>query len=143
MRYNLQLAEAFQKTTIGLDGIIEALGGEPPPNPKTIVWYNDGSISSFNIIGELHQENIPNIKNAIKIDIGNTVTNLRISAFQARSNLTTVLIPKSVKNIGKYSFVMCPAIVTFKERTKAEVQAMTDFRWYIRTNKIICTDGTL
>ena len=46
MRYNLKLAEAFHKTDIGLDGILVALGKEPP-NPKTVVTYQGGTIEEY------------------------------------------------------------------------------------------------
>lgn len=212
-RYNFELAQAFHKTDIGLDGIIRSLGGEPIPRHKeTIVWYNDESISTYNIVGELGQNSIPNKVNAVKVEIGtavtsigdylfyecydlksiimsnsitsigssafsgcvglsaitisnnvesigseafnscealtsitlpNSVTSIGSAAFSYCNTLTSITLPNSVTSIGYWAFGQCPATVTFEGKDKATVQGMTEFRWEIGTDKIVCTDGTL
>lgn len=109
MRYNLQLAEAFQKTTIGLDGIIEALTypPEPPPqNPKTVVTYQNSDVAEYLIEGELGRDSIPDVADAVKVDIGTAVTSIR-GAFEDCSGLTSITIPNGVTNIGEYAFSEC------------------------------------
>lgn len=107
-RYNLKLAEAFHKTDIGLDGIIRSLGGEPIPRHKeTIVWYKNGSISSYEIKGQLGSESIPDKENAVKVDIGTAVTSIIDAMFIGCSGLTSVTIGNGVTSIGSSAFSDC------------------------------------
>ena len=107
-RYNFELAQAFHKTDIGLDGIIRSLGGEPIPRHKeTIVWYSDGSISSYEITGELKDGSIPDKENAVKVEIGTDVTSIVDYMFPYCSGLTSVTIGNRVTSIGQVSFYNC------------------------------------
>jgi hypothetical protein len=112
------VSQAFEGTSNGLDGIIEALRGhlppEPPPfpdHPETKVWYEDGSISSFNIVGTLARNT--DMTNAVKIEIGNTVTGIAADAFSyTYSKLTSIIIPSSVLRIGNSILKNCSSLVT-------------------------------
>lgn len=106
MRYNLKFVESCKKTTIGLDGIIESLGGIPS-HKATVVTYKDGSISSFKIEGELKQSSIPNRTNAIEVKFGDIVTSIGDSAFNSCSKLSSVIIPNSVTSIEGNAFSVC------------------------------------
>lgn len=81
--------------------------------------------------------------------------------------LTSLTLPSTMTSIGNYAFFACEALqninipssvtsiagsvlgggsnptFTFTDRTKAQVQGMSGFRWGVGTNKIVCTDGTL
>lgn len=111
MRYNLKLAEAFQKTTIGLDGIIEALT-YPPPNPKTVVTYQNGDVIEYLIEGELGQNSIPDKMNAVKVEIGTAVTSIGNSTFIDCFRLIYITIPDSVKSIGHDAFSNCSGLTS-------------------------------
>lgn len=142
---------------------------DPTIHPQTIIWFNrDGTIitkEEYDIIGEL-DESYARYQPATKIEIGTNVTSigeeaftscdklfsvnipstvLSIKQFAFHSNLMldTLIIPKTVSTIENPQFYGCPTTVTFEGRTKADVQQMTGFPWYIQSGKIICTDGTL
>jgi hypothetical protein len=84
------------------------------------VTYNDGSVSSFNIVGEIYgdsEEGIPtsqisNVINAVEIDIGNTVTSIGYWAFCYCDGLTSVTIPSSVTSIGRDAFCNCSGLTS-------------------------------
>ena len=78
----------------------------------TVVKYTDGTISSFNIVGELGENSIPNKGNAVEVKIGSSVTSIWDSAFLGCMNLTSVTIPDSVTNIGAYTFSGCSGLTT-------------------------------
>ena len=108
---------ALKNTEKGIDGIIEALGREPPvppipDHPETKVWYKDGSISSYEIEGTLVQNSIQDKTNTVKIEIGNTVTSIWQYAFSSCSNLTSVTIPNSVTSIGNNAFTECSGLIS-------------------------------
>ena len=79
-------------------------------HPETIVEYNDGTISSYNITGSFtggKQEiinnaivgpQIPNMGNATKLIIGSNCTSITGGAFS--SSLTSIFIPDSIISMG-------------------------------------------
>ena len=76
--------------------------------------------------------------------IPSSITNFGRDVFYNCTNLSSLTIPSTVSSIiGNYAFYNCPATVTFDGKDKTTVSGMTDFRWGIGTNKIICIDGTL
>lgn len=106
------LSSLFERVGEQLDGIIDAYKREKPPHPETIVEYENGSISSFNIEGELKSDSIPDITNAVKVDIGTAVTSIGDYAFYKCSSLTSVTIPDSVTSIGGGAFNDCSGLTS-------------------------------
>lgn len=165
------LKQAFAETGAQLDRIILAYRREKPPHPETIVEYANGSISSFNIEGELGSNSIPNKTNAVRVDIGTAVTSIGMSAFDHCSGLTSITIPDSVTSIEHYTFNYCTGLTSISipdsvtrignavfascehlstiifQKTKAEVQAMNPgpsaWFWSQPPVTIICTDGEI
>ena len=107
------LSSLFERVGEQLDGIIDAYRrGVTPPHPETIVEYANGSISSFNIEGELGQNSIPDKTNAVKAEIGTAVTSIGQSAFDGCSNLTLITIPNIVTSIGDHAFYNCSRLTS-------------------------------
>ena len=107
------LFEAAKETTIELNGVIKALGGTyPPPNPKTVVTYQNGDVAEYLIEGEIGSNSIPNKNNAVKVDIGTAVTSIGRIVFFGCSNLTSITIPDSVTNIGDCVFHSCSMLTS-------------------------------
>ena len=77
----------------------------------TVVKYNDDTTSSFNIVGMLKYDSIPNISAISEIDIGNSVTCIGNGAFNGCFDLTSVSIPDSVTNISSFAFWSCSSLV--------------------------------
>ena len=91
--------------------------GVTPPHPETIVWYEDGTISSINILGELNYNKwnaIPNARQIIKVDVGNSVTSIGNTAFGNMANplLREIYIPHSVSSVGSIIFQHCNDLST-------------------------------
>ena len=61
--------------------------------PYTFVYYADGSVSKLRLEGELEFNSIPNVANVTSVHIGNKVTSIGETAFQACERLTMVTIP--------------------------------------------------
>ena len=115
--------------------------GFPPPdikqwivdqtygNPRTVVKYLDGTVSSFDIVGTLSgtgneargydlsmSENwvmtvyptnqISNVISAVEIKVGTDVTSIVNEAFTYCVNLTSITIPSSVVSLSGYVFDM-------------------------------------
>lgn len=100
-----RLQQAFAETGVQLDRIIDAYERKQEFHPETIVWYQNGTISSFNIVGTLESSSIQNITDITKIEIGNTVTKIGLYAFQDCEQLTGILeLPPSVIEIGSGAF---------------------------------------
>ena len=70
----------------------------------TYVKYNDDTISSFNIVGEIGNSSISNKENVVEVKIGNTVTSIGNNMFNNYTKLTNVIMPNSVISIGKDAF---------------------------------------
>ena len=130
----------------------------------TVVKYQDGTISSFNIVGELGENSIPNKGNAVEVKIGSSVTSIGEGGLGNFANLTSVTIPDSVTSIGDgafggcyglsgitipdsvtsigdWAFYYCSALtsVTFKGKTLEQVQQMDNYPWEITGTSIIKT----
>ena len=73
----------------------------------TYVKYDNDTISSFNIVGEIDSESIPNKENAVEVKVGNGVTSIGDNAFYFCTSLTSVTIPDSVTSIGGSAFEWC------------------------------------
>lgn len=109
------IQKAFAQINERFDGIEKLLKREkydPTIHPETIIWYKDESISSFNIVGELGQNSIPNRTNTAKVEIGTFVTSVGQFIFQNCSSLTSVTIPDSVITIGIYAFDGCSGLTS-------------------------------
>lgn len=110
--WDQKLRGCLKETALGEDRIIEAYRREKPQHTETIVEYADGSISSFNIEGELGIESIPDNTNAIKVDIGTAVTSIGDWAFSDCSGLMSITIPDSVTSIGNSVFSRCSGLTS-------------------------------
>ena len=109
------LSALFVQTGEGLDNIISILrrGVEPiPDHPETIVWYQDGTVSSYNIVGELGENSVPDKMNAVKVEIGTAVTGIGEWAFEKCYSLTSITIPDSVTSIGDGAFNNCYSLTS-------------------------------
>lgn len=150
------LSEAARGTTKELNGVIRALRGTypppPPPNPKTVVYYQNGTIEELDLNGSVTKEQFPDDENIIKIELGTKVTEIAGSfSYDAFESLEEIIIPKTVISIGSDSlyFYRSTNIYTFLERTKADVQAMTNYPFGAGPhdgyagNTFRCTDGDL
>ena len=74
---------------------------------KTIVKYQDGTISILTIDGNIKWNTIPNLSDATEIIIGNTVDTLDEKSLSGGISLTSVTIPNSVSSIENSSFREC------------------------------------
>ena len=102
-----RIRTTFKETGFQLKRIIAAYRREKPSYSETTVEYANGSISSFNIEGELGQNSIPDKTNAVKVEIGSTVTSIGNDAFFRCFGLTSATIPDSVTSIGHWAFDDC------------------------------------
>jgi hypothetical protein len=110
-----RMSKAFEGTSDGLDGIIEALRGHlppPPSNPKTVVTYQNGDVVEYLIEGELGENSILNKEDAVKVEIGDGVTSIGNKAFYNCSSLSLVTIPDSVEEIGWWAFYSCSSLTS-------------------------------
>ena len=106
------LNEVFADTGAQLDRIVYAYERKAPPHPETIVEYANGSISSFNIEGELGTNSILDKTNAVKVDIGTAVTSIESNMFYDCSGLMLIIIPVNVTDIGSYAFSGCSGLTS-------------------------------
>lgn len=74
---------------------------------NTIITYQDGSVSSYSIIGEITYNSIANKSNIIFAEIGSDVSSLGNSAFSGCSKISTIIVPDYVEIIGPYAFSGC------------------------------------
>ena len=93
------------------------------PIIPTKVWYVDGSYKEFDIEGTFHGEiqshygtlQIDNYYDAIKIELGNKVTEIKDLPFYHpayTSSLMTIVIPNSVTSIGSSAFSSCSSLTS-------------------------------
>lgn len=73
----------------------------------TFVKYLDGTTSSFNIVGEISADSIPEVLNAVEVKIGDSVTSIASYAFDHCSGLSSITIGDSVASIGQAAFLSC------------------------------------
>lgn len=106
------LSSLFETVGGQLDGIIDAYRRKKPLPPETIVEYANGSISSFNIEGELGENSITDKENVVEIEIGTDVTSFGDYAFFGCTNLTSIMISDGVTSIGSYVFSDCPRLAS-------------------------------
>lgn len=140
------LDQAFTETGTQLDRIIVAYKRKKPSHPQTIVEYQDGSITEYDIVGKLEYGSISNVELAIKADIGNTVTSIGDDAFFSCTGLMSITIPNSVEGIGEYTFASCSGLtsISFSGKTKTQVQGMSNYPWNLNTGCTIhCADGDI
>jgi len=74
------------------------------------------------------------------VAIPESTTNIGENAFR-QSGITNITIPNSISNIGTNAFLDCTNLtsLTFKGKTLAEVQAMSNYPWGISDTSIIKT----
>lgn len=149
--------------------LVQLNGNAQPKDPSlTYIKYDDGSLSALTVTGNLTSNTIPNKSEMIYAEVGNqvtaivgesfkyspklkevklptSVTKLDGTGFQQMSQGIALNIPSSVSSIGNYLFSQSQNLsVTFNDRTMAEVQAMSGYRWNLKSPYyIICTDGTI
>lgn len=145
------LSKAAKGTTKELDGVIKVLGGTYI-GPKTIVTYQNGTILELDINGIVTKEQFPDDDNIVKIELGTKVTGIGTSfSYDSFESLEEIIIPKTVISIESDSlfFYRSTNIYTFLERTKGDVQAMTNYPFGAGPhdghagNTFRCTDGDL
>ena len=78
---------------------------------KTIVFYKSGAKRSYDIVGELDNR-FGEKDNIVRVEIGDSVTEIGNWAFYKCSSLTSVTIPNSVTSIGTFAFWYCPCKIT-------------------------------
>lgn len=81
------------------------------------------------------------------VNVPTNLTTIERIAFYNCSNCNSLTLPSTVTTIGQNAFqnfgTTSGGTITLEGKTVAEAQVMSDFRWGIGTDKIICTDGTL
>lgn len=119
------ISQAFEGTSDGLDGIIEALRGHlppeppppPPPPPRSIitVTYENGDITEYEIENEIGKNSIPNKENAIEVEIGDGITAIGEWAFgDCNAKLSSITIPDSVLRIEDSAFFECNELISIE-----------------------------
>lgn len=78
----------------------------------TIVEYYNGTVESYNIVGEVNASDIPNRTFAVDVKFGTSVTSIGDGTFAASGNLTKVTIPNSVTSIGQEAFRYCTSLTS-------------------------------
>ena len=77
------------------------------------------------------------------VDLGTSISSIGNTCFQHSDNLTAITIPESLTEAGPWSFNNSGiAKMTFTNRTKAQVEAMTNYPWQMGGCVMVATDQT-
>ena len=82
-------------------------GGIYEISKPTVVTYSNGTTKKFDTNVAITSGLIENISDAIKVEIGDSITKIADKAF-SNCPITSVTIPDSVVKIGDHSFSNCP-----------------------------------
>ena len=72
--------------------------------PSIIVTYTDGTIKKYYYLTKIESQTIENRGKIKEFVLGNSVTEIGVSAFNGEKNLETAVIPDSVKIIESWAF---------------------------------------
>ena len=113
---------------------------------------NTGTRRLFTYCSSLVEVKLPNTLTSISddtfarctslssIDIPSGLVNIGSQAFATCSSLTGVVLPASINSIGRnafnYSYSVVLSGIQFKGKTMAQVQAIPEYRWALRPNRI-------
>lgn len=75
----------------------------PPPHvvTGTTVTYTDNTVQTYEIVGELNKNNLPNYSTVKNIHIGSTVTSIGEKLFRDNTNLTSITFEEGIQEIKK------------------------------------------
>ena len=113
---------------------------------------NTGTRRLFTYCSSLVEVKLPNTLTSISddtfarctslssIDIPSGLVNIGSQAFATCSSLTGVVLPASINSIGhnafNYSYSVVLSGIQFKGKTMAQVEAIPEYRWALRPNRI-------
>ena len=113
---------------------------------------NTGTRRLFTYCSSLVEVKLPNTLTSISddtfarctslssIDIPSGLVNIGSQAFATCSSLTGVVLPASINSIGRnafnYSYSVVLSGIQFKGKTMAQVEAIPEYRWALRPNRI-------
>ena len=113
---------------------------------------NTGTRRLFTYCSSLVEVKLPNTLTSINndtfarcislssIDIPSGLVNIGSQAFATCSSLTGVVLPASINSIGRnafnYSYSVVLSGIQFKGKTMAQVEAIPEYRWALRPNRI-------
>ena len=113
---------------------------------------NTGTRRLFTYCSSLVEVKLPNTLTSISddtfarctslssIDMPSGLVNIGSQAFATCSSLTGVVLPASINSIGhnafNYSYSVVLSGIQFKGKTMAQVEAIPEYRWALRPNRI-------
>ena len=113
---------------------------------------NTGTRRLFTYCSSLVEVKLPNTLTSISddtfarcislssIDIPSGLVNIGSQAFATCSSLTGVVLPASINSIGhnafNYTYSVVLSGIQFKGKTMAQVEAIPEYRWALRPNRI-------
>ena len=113
---------------------------------------NTGTRRLFTYCSSLVEVKLPNTLTSISddtfarcislssIDIPSGLVNIGSQAFATCSSLTGLVLPASINSIGRnafdYSYSVVLSGIQFKGKTMAQVEAIPEYRWALRPNRI-------